>query len=96
MNDIIINSDLLIDMENLIVRKNGTCIHFGMVQFSIIYLLATNKGKIISWENLLTPDVAVTPGNIRVHIKRIRDKIDCDIIETISGKGYRIPAWPNL
>ena len=58
-------------------------------------MLFTNQNKLITREQLLEKiwDIAgnfVNDNTLTVYIKRIREKLDSDIIKTIKGIGYRV------
>jgi DNA-binding response OmpR family regulator len=73
--------------------KNNKIIHLTKKELMLLNLLIKNKNSIITkdiiveelFNNLFTPDV-----NIRAIVKRVRDKIGKNTIETISGIGYKI------
>ena len=61
-------------------------------EFEILELFARNAGKTISHETLLTRiwgyDFDGNEGIIHANIKKLRDKLPCNIIRTIKGVGY--------
>ena len=61
-------------------------------EFEILDLFARNAGKIIAHETLLTRiwgyDFSGNEGIIHASVKKLRDKLPCDIIRTVKGVGY--------
>jgi two-component system response regulator VanR len=61
-------------------------------EFEILELFARNAGKIITHETLLTRiwgyDFDGNEGIIHASIKKLRDKLPCNIIRTVKGVGY--------
>ena len=91
-------SDLTLDMDSQTVVKNGETIPLTFTEFQILQLLATNKKKIFSLENIyksIWNDNAVGNDAIMVHIKNLRKKLGDNsrsplYIKTAWGKGYYI------
>ncbi len=93
--------DIEIDLAEHIVKKAGKPIELTYTQFKLLYLLAANKGQILTRKKILKrawPNNkwrSVTIRTVDVHIKRLREKLgDDDIhnpryIETMHGGGYR-------
>ncbi|RCW76985.1 response regulator transcription factor [Saliterribacillus persicus] len=91
--------DLLIDLDNFTVIKNGKEISLTAKEFQILSLLAANpnhvftKGQLFEsvWKDTYYGDDNV----INVHIRRLRSKIEDDpsaptYIKTIWGIGYKM------
>lgn len=92
--------NLEIDIPKQKVIKNGKELFFTTVQFSILVLLAQNKGKIYTRNELIDGgyDASLPPDifdrTIDSHIKNIRKVLEDDSKEpryilTIRGKGYK-------
>ncbi|NLK43167.1 MAG: response regulator transcription factor [Tissierellia bacterium] len=91
--------DLVIDVEKRLVMKNGEPIILSFKEFEILYLLASNPGKVIQRETILNRigDVNYAPNTrvVDMHISSIRKKLEDGkngntYIDTISGVGYRV------
>ena len=71
---------------------NGEKITLTPKEFEILELFVRNAGKIIAHETLLTRiwgyDFEGNEGIIHASIKKLRDKLPCNIIRTIKGVGY--------
>ena len=87
-----------IDTENMQVSINDKSIEITSLEYKILYMLFSNKNKLVTREMLLDKiwDVAgnfVNDNTLTVYIKRIREKLDDKdgkIIQTIRGIGYRV------
>jgi two-component system, OmpR family, alkaline phosphatase synthesis response regulator PhoP len=85
--------DLVIDKSSYDVTYKGHKIHFARKEFELLYMLASQPGKVFSREKILEQiwgnDVFVGDRTVDVHIRKIREKIDPDFIKTIKGIGYK-------
>ena len=87
-----------IDTENMQVSVNDKIIEITSLEYKIIYMLFSNKNKLVTREMLLDKiwDVAgnfVNDNTLTVYIKRVREKIgdnEGKIIKTVRGVGYRV------
>jgi len=94
----ILISDLTLDLDSQTVTKAEQTIPLTHTEFQILRLLATNKKKIFSLENIyqsIWNDNAVGNDAIMVHIKNIRKKLGDNsknpaYIKTAWGKGYYV------
>ena len=88
--------DLIIDPQSHRVSRAETPIALSPKEFSLLYELATHKGRILSKDQLTEliygwsddPD----SNSIEVHIHNLRKKIGAGIVETVRGVGYRIDS----
>ena len=91
-------ADLLLDPERQSASRGGETIPLTYTELQILQLLATNRKKIFSLENIyqsIWNDNAVGNDAIMVHIKNIRKKLKDDsrnptYIKTAWGKGYYV------
>ena len=85
----------MFDLDEMKVTKNGEKIEFTALELKILSLLLYNKNKIVKRDTILDKILDWT-GNfvddhtVTVYIKRIKDKLEEDIITTVKGLGYRI------
>lgn len=95
---IIIINDLSIDINNHIVKKNNTIIKLTSTEFSLLNLLAKNRGRVLTHKYLLKETWGLNYQEqtqyLRVFIAQLRKKIEDDptnpqLIITESGIGYR-------
>ena len=86
-----------IDEDGRCVIKNGTEISLRPKEYEMLYLLATNMGKVFSREQLLDKiwsyDYFGELRTVDVHVRRLRAKIEDNenkYIETVFGVGYKM------
>jgi two-component system, OmpR family, alkaline phosphatase synthesis response regulator PhoP len=91
--DIIEIGDLLIDRNTFNVSVRGNKLILPKKEFELLYLLASKPDKVYTRESILNKvwgmDVSVVDRTIDVHIRKIREKIGEDRIQTIKGVGYK-------
>jgi two-component system alkaline phosphatase synthesis response regulator PhoP len=89
--------DLRIDRDRYLVYQgtNGeeTEMRMPRKEFELLYFLASHPGKVFSRQEILDevwgPDVYVVDRTVDVHVRKIREKIGSEYIETVKGVGYR-------
>ena len=85
--------DLVIDREAFLVYQSGEKVVLAKKEFELLYLLASKPDKVYTRESILNKvwgmDVSVVDRTIDVHIRKIREKIGDDRIQTIKGVGYK-------
>lgn len=94
-NNIITVKDISYDFNKMVVMKNSKEIVLSSLEIKILNVLFTNINKVVTRDNLLEriwewTGNDVEDNTITVYMKRIREKLDTDIIKTIKGIGYRI------
>ena len=87
--------DITLDLDKLVVYKNDQIINLTALEIKLLTLLFTNIGKIIKREYIIEKiwdwtRNDVNDNTVSVYIKRIREKLDSDMIVTIKGIGYRV------
>lgn len=87
--------DMEINMEERTVRKNGVEIPLKPMEFELLAVLAKNKNRAISRENLLRMvwgvDYMGETRTVDVHIGQLRKKLGLsEAIKTVSKMGYRL------
>jgi two-component system alkaline phosphatase synthesis response regulator PhoP len=96
--DELVFNDLIIDRKSFEVTYGSNKVHFARKEFELLYMLASNPGKVYSrndiLDNIWGNDVYVGDRTIDVHIRKIREKIDPALIKTIKGVGYKFEL-PN-
>ncbi|MGM0506430.1 MAG: response regulator transcription factor [Bacteroidota bacterium] len=84
---------ITIDREKYMVTKNGTELHLPRKEFELLFYMARKRGMVLSRETLLNhvwgDNVYVVDRTIDVHVRKIREKIGDELIETVKGVGYR-------
>ena len=91
---------LTVDADRGTVTKNGAEIPLSALEYRLLLLLVSNRGRLMTREKLLEDiwDVAgdfVNDNTLTVYIKRIREKVEDDpanptVIRTVRGLGYRV------
>lgn len=89
--------DLVVDRERYLVsvKVDGETVSLKLPrkEFELLYFLAGNPGRVFTRDELLDQvwgaDVFVVDRTVDVHIRKIREKIGVDYIETVKGVGYR-------
>lgn len=87
--------DIEFDIDKMVVYKNNNQIQFTSLELKILHLLFINLNKAVT-RNYILEKIWEWTGNdvndntVTVYLKRIREKLGCDIITTIKGIGYRI------
>lgn len=91
--------NLTINRETRNVVSYGRDVKLTPIEFDILYLLASNPGKVFStdeiFERVWNEKMYEANNTVMVHIRRLREKIEMDpknaeIIKTVWGVGYRI------
>ena len=85
--------DLTVDKEKVHVEKDGEVIHLAKKEFELLTLLTSKPGKVFSREEIFNKiwgtDVIVGNRTIDVHIRKLREKIGSEYIQTFKGIGYK-------
>lgn len=96
--DIIESGDLTIDKNRRVVTVVSNEISLTIKEFDILELLARNKGKVFSkdeiFEKIWLVDSIGDLSTVTVHVRNLREKIEVDAtqpkyIETVWGVGYK-------
>lgn len=88
-------SDIAFDLDKMVVYKNQEELQLTSLELKILHLLFTSLNKVVSRDDIIEKiwewtGNDVNANTVTVYMKRIREKIDCDIIKTVKGIGYRI------
>lgn len=89
------SKNITFDLNKMEVRKNDELILLTSLELRILYLLFININKVVTRSYLLEYIYNLTGNDVNdntitVYLKRIREKLDEDIIKTVKGIGYRI------
>lgn len=87
--------DITFDFDKMEVRKANELINLSSLELKILHLLFLNLNKVITRQSIIEhiwewTGNDVYDNTITVYMKRIREKLNTDIIITIKGIGYRI------
>ena len=89
---------LEIDMEDFLVKRNNQGISLTEKEKGILKFFIQNPGMVLSHSRILDEvwgkDTIVEYGNVDVHIRHLREKIEKDpenpqLIKTVKGEGYK-------
>lgn len=95
VNKLIKVSNITIDTNKMLVLKDKQEINLTSLEYQLLLLLFTNLNKVVTRDKIIDKIFDLTGNDvydntITVYIKRIREKLDTDIIKTIKGVGYRV------
>lgn len=87
--------DISFDIDKIRVKKGEKEINLTALELQLLQLLFLNLNKVVTRSTILDTIWDITGNDvddhtITVYFKRIREKLDTDIIKTIKGIGYRI------
>ena len=98
--DVINIKNIVIDLKQAKVFKNGKDVNLTALEYKILLTLALNPNQVFTREKILADiwdvnEEYVYDNTLTVYIKRIREKIEDDvtnpkIILTVRGIGYKI------
>lgn len=94
-NTIINIQKIRFDMDKMIVYKDDKTIELTSLELKILYLLFSNLDKVVKRDDIIEKiwewtGNDVNDNTVTVYLKRIREKLDADIITTVKGIGYRV------
>ncbi|MGD8427052.1 MAG: response regulator transcription factor [Balneolaceae bacterium] len=93
MTDKIEVHDIVIDKDRYIVTRGDEEFQLPRKEFELLYFLASRKGKVMDRQTLLNhvwgDNVYVVDRTVDVHVRKIREKLGDEYIETVKGVGYR-------
>jgi DNA-binding response OmpR family regulator len=97
--------EMEIDILNREVRTGTSVVHLSGIEQSLLYLLASRSGRVISRDEILDgvwgTDFVAESNIVDRHIRSLRIKLQNDyrrprFIATVPGQGYRfIPTFSN-
>lgn len=93
--NIITVSGITLDLDKSAVFENGKQLELTALEYKLLSLLMQNAGKVVTRELIFEKiwDVSgnfVNDNTLTVYIKRVRKKLDADIIKTVKGLGYQV------
>lgn len=95
-SSIIEYKDFVLDISKSAIVKNNNIVDLSKNEFKILHYLLTNKGKIVSRDNLIDylwdNNEFIDDNTLTVNISRIKNKLSIigyeDVIVTKRGQGY--------
>jgi two-component system, OmpR family, KDP operon response regulator KdpE len=95
--------EIEIDIVNRVVRAGDSVVHLSGIEQSLLYLLASRAGRVVTREEILDQvwgtDFLADSNVVDRHIRSLRIKLQNDyrrprFIATVPGRGYRfIPTF---
>ena len=85
--------EIVIDRNRYLVLKNDTELILPRKEFELLFYLISKPGKVFTREdiynNVWGNDIVVGDRTIDVHIRKLREKIGSEHIQTVKGVGYK-------
>jgi DNA-binding response OmpR family regulator len=86
--------DLVLDAGTLTLWRGGVGVELSPRECAVVELLMRERGRIVPRDRIVANawprDEAPRSNVLEVLIRRIREKIGTDSIQTVRGVGYRI------
>jgi DNA-binding response OmpR family regulator len=102
---IITLGEMEVDIVHRVVRAGESVVHLSSIEQSLLYVLASRGGRVVSREEILDSvwgtDFVAESNIVDRHIRSLRIKLQNDyrhprFIATVPGKGYRfVPTFTN-
>ena len=94
-NTILKVKDISFDIDRMVVYKNNEKIDLTSLELKILHMLFLNLNKVVTRDDIIEKiwewtGKDVNDNTVTVYLKRIREKLQTNIIITIKGIGYRI------
>ena len=88
-----ISDDIYMDRERFLVMKQGKELELPKKEFELLNLLISKPGKEFTREEIFHTvwgdKIIVGDRTIDVHIRKLREKIGDEFIQTVKGVGYK-------
>ena len=98
--------EMEVDIVNRQVRAGESVIHLSGIEQSLLYLLASRGGRVVTRDEILDaiwgPDFVAESNIVDRHVRSLRVKLQNDyrhprFIATVAGRGYRfVPKFSNV
>lgn len=83
-----------INRDRYLVISEGQEVRLPRKEFELLHFLASHPGRVYSRQELLDAvwghDVYVVDRTVDVHVRKIREKLGTELIETVTGVGYKL------
>jgi DNA-binding response OmpR family regulator len=97
--------EMEVDIVNRLVRAGNSVVHLSGIEQSLLYLLASRGGRVVTREEILDAiwgtDYVAESNIVDRHVRSLRIKLQDDyhhprFIATVAGEGYRfVPTFSN-
>lgn len=88
-----VTTDLVIDRDKYLIYKEGNAVHLPKKEFELLALLASRPDVVFERDYILEKvwgtDIVVGDRTIDVHVRKLREKIGDNYIQTVKGIGYK-------
>lgn len=85
--------NITLDRDRFVLISEGREIFLPRKEFELMSLLVSRPGKVFTRDEIFSrvwgEDIIVGDRTIDVHIRKIREKLGNDVIQTIKGVGYK-------
>lgn len=93
-SDILTLDDVVINTRTAKVTAHGGEVDLTALEYRLLLTFAMNKGQVLTRSQLLeslwdTAGNFVNDNTLTVYIKRLREKLGDNVIQTVRGLGYR-------
>ena len=93
------HGELEIDPAARTVRRAGELVELSAREFSVLLVLLEARPRVLSRPQieakLYNWDSTLESNAIEVHVHRLRRKLGDDVVRTVRGVGYYVPAEPG-
>lgn len=94
-SDLINIKDIIFDVDKMKVSKNDVEVKLTSLELKIFHILCLNRNKVVTRDVIIEKiwdwtGNDISDNTVSVYLKRIRAKLDTDIIKTVKGIGYLI------
>jgi len=92
-NKIKLNKDYVFDLDNCELTLNNNYIKLTQIESKVLDFLIRRRGQFCTTQDMVVSiwdDDFISDADLRMHIKRIRDKTAKDLIINSRGLGYKI------
>ncbi len=87
------SGEIILDREAFVVLKRGEEVQLPKKEFELLNLLISKPGKVFTREEIFHKvwgdNIIVGDRTIDVHIRKVREKIGGEFIQTVKGVGYK-------
>jgi DNA-binding response OmpR family regulator len=92
--DVLHIHDISIDIKAATVSKSGASIDLTSMEYKLLLVFAQNRGQALTRTQIIdalwdTDGNFVEDNTLTVYVKRLREKLGENVIETVRGIGYR-------
>lgn len=93
---VVVAGDISLDLSRRAATRGGTTVELSAREFSLLEVLCRHPGQVLSQQQLLDRvwGYAFDPSSniVEVYIAYLRRKLGSDVVQTVRGAGYRLPA----